>query len=383
MYRFFIFLFFLFFLKEKTNAQVVAGSFTFKGFIKADSGKMLLMPVGDTSYYPGNYNFQEAVIEKNNFSFTGLISYPYAFRLGLKINSRWAYISDVFFLEPGVQTVICNIDSLWEIPSITNNSTIELRNAFANSIKAVDTKLTAVDKKDDSLHAILKNNIPNKILSAHEKERSRLNNERASIIWGYTKQHPDSYVALWKLVNEFSKGYKPIFDSIYENFSSTIKETYTGLVLAERLKLIRALSIGRQFPNFFLIDPSKNKVTVPKFKKSTKYMLVDFWFSYCQPCISQFETFKNIYANYKAKGFDIAGISVDTQNNGMEWKKAISKYKLPWPQYWDVDQKQSLKFSINEFPSNFLLDRNGKIIAKNIEPPELGKFLSENLKESY
>jgi len=63
----------------------------------------------------------------------------------------------------------------------------------------------------------------------------------------------------------------------------------------------------------------------------------------------------------------------------MNWENVLNKYQLEWPQYWDQDQKQSSKLAINIFPTNFLLDKNGKIIAKNLMPNQLSYFLSKHL----
>ena len=89
---------------------------------------------------------------------------------------------------------------------------------------------------------------------------------------------------------------------------------------------------------------------------------------------------RNLYAKYKDIGFDVIGISVDKSDNKKDWLDGITKHKLNWRQYWDVEGKETNKFFIDTFPTSFLLDGEGKIIKKNILPEELEIFLSKNLK---
>ena len=106
---------------------------------------------------------------------------------------------------------------------------------------------------------------------------------------------------------------------------------------------------------------------------------MDFWYSNCRPCIAQFPHLRETYQAYQSQGFEIIGISTDRTRYKENWMKAIDKYQLSWPQYWDQDGVESSKLSINKFPSNFLLDQHGKIIKKDLRPVELEEFLKENM----
>jgi alkyl hydroperoxide reductase subunit AhpC len=86
---------------------------------------------------------------------------------------------------------------------------------------------------------------------------------------------------------------------------------------------------------------------------------------------------KKIYAKYHNEEFEIIGVSVDQKLQKEEWKKTIAKYSLPWVQYWDIDGKKAAELNIIAYPTNFLLDENGIIIAKNIDPITLEKLLEK------
>lgn len=338
-----ILLVFLFF-ENNIFAQSTHSTFTLNGTINLDSGIIKMLGVGDDIYYAPNSSYKEAKIEEGKFTFSDSIRYPSAFRFRLDINNEPRYMSGIFIVDPGEQTIHCNIDSIWEIPSLTNKSMKELNELLLGSINEKNTKI--------------------------EKNKTTL--------LEYTKKHPNSYIALWKLIDKLSSGYEHILDSTYNQLSDTIKNTYIGKILAEKLSISRVTGIGNIFPKLPLLNIKDTEVSAPSTNKHI-FTLIDFWFSYCTPCISQFKEFKEIYARYKVKGFEIIGISTDTKNDESKWKNAIIKYKLPWMQYWDVNGKESGKLSIISFPTNFLVTQEGEIIAKNIKPLDLNVFLDNNL----
>ena len=126
-----------------------------------------------------------------------------------------------------------------------------------------------------------------------------------------------------------------------------------------------------------LVDSNEKKVSSREVI-NRKYTLIDFWFSHCGPCIAQFPMMRNLYAKYKNAGFEVVGISIDKTEDKRAWLDAISKHKLEWKQYWDIDGKEAKRFFINLYPTNLLLDNEGRIIKKNILLEELEIFLAKN-----
>ena len=88
---------------------------------------------------------------------------------------------------------------------------------------------------------------------------------------------------------------------------------------------------------------------------------------------------KNLYNQFSTKGFEIVGISVDRATEKKKWEDVIINDKLIWQQYWDIDGKDARRLSINAYPTNFLIDNTGKIIAKNISMGELEAVLNKGL----
>jgi len=95
--------------------------------------------------------------------------------------------------------------------------------------------------------------------------------------------------------------------------------------------------------------------------------------------LKQIPKYKEIYQQYRQKGFEIIAISTDFKKNIPEWKKVIHEKNMNWIQYLDQGGKLSANLSIDQFPTNFLLDNSWKIISKDIEPDQLDLFLKGKL----
>jgi peroxiredoxin len=315
-------------------------SFHLTGTIKADTGTVFLRPMGGKDFDPNTANNYTATIKQGHFTFDGTLLYPAGFVIAFFPN----YISSPFIVETGTQSIVCQIDSIREIPIIDNKSMRALSMAPVNFFSRF-------------------------VLSVKQRRR----------LLDYVKQHPDSYVGLWESVRQVNEGYAPILDSIYASFSTTLQHTYTGKVMAQRLASSKVTGTGQVFPTLKLLDINRKPVSIPTRQKAT-YMLIDFWYARCSACIDQFPSLKALFDMYHAKGFDIAGISIDKQVDINLWKSTIQKRELVWSHYVDVGGKLTInQLSIGYFPSNFLLDEQGVIVKKNISPVELSKFLSKNL----
>jgi thiol-disulfide isomerase/thioredoxin len=189
----------------------------------------------------------------------------------------------------------------------------------------------------------------------------------------FTKIHPNSYFALWQLVRkQKNNGYKIINEKAFNNLSSKIRKSKLGLQFSKDIIAARQLLVGNLFPVAAFDNPAK--ITLGE-----KYTLIDFWFSYCSPCIMQMPKYLEINKKYSGKDFQIVQISTDVTKNVENWKRIIKKYDLPWQNLLDENALVSETYYINVFPTNFLLDSDGKILKRDISQVDLEKFLEENL----
>lgn len=295
----------------------------------------------------------------DSFTVNGNLKYPQLLVIQNVVfdeNKTYGYNSYPFFVEQGI------ID-------------LSIKNLQKDKF-VVTSKLSKSNKEFLELQKLYKNCI--------DKDGIIVNfSEKLKIVNSYIKRHPNSYVALWSLAYDYVY-YKPQNKEIKElktikellnKFSQKIKATKTHKALCE--KIIKEIELREKaiFPNLtFSGDELYNLFS------NDNFTLIDFWFSGCAPCIAQFPKYKRIYEKYKDKDFEIIGISTDTTKNKKNWEKVLQKQQLPWLQYLDENGKEAGKLNIHKFPTNFLVDAQGKIIQKDISPESLEQFLAEHLK---
>jgi thiol-disulfide isomerase/thioredoxin len=341
---------------------------------------MVLMSVNDTSYYSEFSCSYESKVVQGKFRFAGSLLYPTAFRAGFKVDSNWASISDIFFIDSGYQTISCNIDSLREIPAISNWSMTELTGHFLPAFIAIGKMQDDYYNFRRLLRQKYAKGIPERLIDSLNEIKNNLEYRGDSVLETYIKLNPQSYVALWEVIAEFSSGYKKTLDSIFRCFSPNLRKSSTGLVFAQRLESAKIACIGCRFPKASLARLEDSGRKSPLSAVFSKYTLIDFWFSHCTPCIEQFPNYSRIYEAYNGLGFQIVGISTDKRSQINDWRAVILAHGLKWPQFLDADGLFARQLSISMWPSNFLLDEKGLVVMRNIDPEQLEKFLKANLK---
>lgn len=200
-----------------------------------------------------------------------------------------------------------------------------------------------------------------------------------------TKHLPNALFAV-QILNPGSE--KPFLDDFVSRLPNRFpNQKLVSDYINHYKKAINALSpgeqsgpkVGSQAPEFSLNDPNGKSYTLASFKG--KYILLDFWASWCTPCRNENPNVVAAFQKFKNKNFSVVGISLD--NDKAKWQKAIQDDHLDWIQLSDLKGWESIAardYSISSIPSNFLLDPNGKIIARDLRGSDLENELAKVLK---
>ena len=146
----------------------------------------------------------------------------------------------------------------------------------------------------------------------------------------------------------------------------------------ELIETLEKTDVGKPFIDIRMSDPEGKEVALSDYAGKGKYVLVDFWASWCVPCVEELPNLKAAYAAYKDKGLDIVGVSKDT--NKKAWLDAIDKYDLPWHHMSALDSRGMevlAQYGINGIPHLILLDKEGIIIARGLRGEGLQQKLAE------
>lgn len=146
----------------------------------------------------------------------------------------------------------------------------------------------------------------------------------------------------------------------YNLLTPGIKATPYGKRITNYLTARGRLNIGNKIDNFGLPDSTGKIINLNEI--NSDYILLDFWFSRCAPCIKSFPELQDLYSKTERKKFEIVGISIDRADENELWKNAISKYKLPWPNINDFKTVIAKTFAIVNYPTKVLIDKERKII---------------------
>ncbi|MCX2452111.1 TlpA disulfide reductase family protein [Pedobacter sp. PLR] len=348
-------------------------SFELNGKINVDTGTIKLVFNSPSDYYPEKKTEQTAKIINGEFWIEGKLPSPESFYLILGNQYRSAR----FVLEPGNQWININIDSNRKMPELDNQVMKEQVN-INNFFKVFRQESALLEEKHNKLLAIHKNGLPPAIKLEMEKDMREEYHKSDQLLLAYVTKNPNSYISFWTLTHLMSFGYQDIFESIYPKFSDSLRNTYAGKVLAEKIQSAKVLGTGKQFP---IINVKNNKgvnFTADNISKN-QYTLIDFWYSGCIPCIETFPGLIEVRKKYQQKGFEIIGISVDKEKDKAKWLAAIKKYEIAWPHFLDKEGVESAKLSIWAFPQNYLLNQKGEIVGQNLKAAEIDDYLMHNM----
>ena len=196
----------------------------------------------------------------------------------------------------------------------------------------------------------------------------------------FIRKNPNSIMSVYSTLTLINPEEQYAFaDSMLTIYKKTQPNSKYTKALNERLSKLGSVRIGGMAPDITLPTPDGGTKSLSSLKG--KYVLIDFWASWCGPCRRENPNVVKMYEKYKDKGFEIFGVSFDQSKE--KWVEAIAKDKLTWPHVSDLKGWESAAgklYNITSIPHTVLIDKEGKIIAKNLRGAALEAKLAEVLK---
>ena len=328
------------------------------------------------SYKQGNkWLLDSTVVHKNRFEFKGSVSEIVRGYICRNNNPRTAEILfDAFdvYLQAG------NIRL--QSPDSLRNSIISgtpLNNDHAAMIKA----LKPVIIKRRAIREV-------QLLSPEEQQNLALmasiqqqlldnDDETFAVQLQFINSHPDSYVSLLALARIAKvRKHIPAVEKQFAILNSQLKQLPEGQDILRRIAENKKIQVGANAVDFIQPDTAGKARRLSDFRG--RYVLLDFWASWCGPCRMDNRQLVSIYEKYRDQNLTIISISIDVLRNKKNWLKAIHEDQLPWLQLSDLKEKNEAAalYGITGIPANVLIDPDGKVIARDLKVNQLKQKLA-------
>jgi thiol-disulfide isomerase/thioredoxin len=209
-----------------------------------------------------------------------------------------------------------------------------------------------------------------------------LSEELESITFDFIKANITTPVGQYFLIDNMYSLNDNKLKELIALSASEFKQSDIVQRLETLIEVREATGVGKQFTNIKGFNLDGKEVSLSDYAGKGKVVLVDFWASWCGPCIYVMPDLVNIYRKYKNRGFEIVGVSLDS--NQENWKKSTESLQITWPQFSNLQgwgEDGAVAYGINLIPNMILIDKDGKIIERQLSMETLSVRLEELLGE--
>lgn len=285
------------------------------------------------------------------------------------ISARKPFVDRTIILDKGICRIVLNADSQLTVSGGEKQAILE---GYLKMMKPMEKDWAASGKK-----YIKAANLEEKLLA--EKENQIQAEKVQSARLAFVKKNANNIIGQWLAHANINLWQDKDLAILKETFYATRKTNIVFDEIEQKLLLAQANRfIGKKAPLFTLLSLQGDTVSLAQLLKKNKFVLLDFWASWCTPCRATNRSIAPLYADLKSKGIEIVSVSVD-ENKDL-WKKAVVSDAIPWVQLIVPSAMKSetvISYQVKRLPATFLIDQNGIVVKQNLEHKDLEKLLQK------
>lgn len=191
------------------------------------------------------------------------------------------------------------------------------------------------------------------------------------------KANNDTYVAAYIVASNMMQMSENALQERYNLLGDNARATASGRAIANQLDRYASLREGAIAPNFEILDLEGDTLNMHDLKRKVK--ILDFWASWCGPCMKEMPNLIKLYKQYQTRGMEIISISIDDRED--LWRKTVAQEGMTWKNVWDASKIVAQAYCLKSIPAIFILDEQNRIVAKGLRGSELKKKIEELLKK--
>lgn len=355
------------------NSYTIKGAFTTNTY----EGQTVYLQVSDTSKADAFTVLDSAVIKDNKFILKGKVTPENNPMIGFvsvgKIAEMMTAAAEkpvaTIVLEPGEISLTLEETSVTVGGTALNDDMQKIHGLF-KELALLDKNTSILEDEPSDKKKALIDSIQSTMFSfAKANAKNKAGEHVLLMAVQYQALNPEQYLEIIAATDTTFRANQDV-QQLQQYFKQVVEQQ-------EAVKKQEAEFLNKPFLDANLMTQVGKEVKLSDYVGKGKYVLIDFWASWCRPCLEEIPNMKEAYAEYKSKGFEIIGISIDERL--VDWHHAIDTYKMNWVQLSDAQGQAANLYKVVGIPCTFLVAPDGNIIAMNLRGNQLQDKLQEVL----